>query len=118
MRELQLLDGRRAELSALHAEADADVAALRKQYDAEQKDVDRLEGVSLTRVLAALRGGREDALAREKAEAESARYRLFVAQDHRAALAAELAAVGERRGRAHAMPAPDRGGATAKGERA
>lgn len=40
----------------------------------------RLEHLSLARVLAALHGAREDALAREKAEAEAARYRYAEAQ--------------------------------------
>ncbi len=105
MRERELLDGRRIWLGDLCAAAGAELAALRRTSDSEQKDVDRLEGVSLTRVLVAMRGSREDALARERAEAESARYRWMVARDRLAALTAELAAVDERRAGLDDVPA-------------
>jgi hypothetical protein len=104
MRELEILTVRRVWLSDMCAAASADVAGLRKTSDAEQKDVDRLEGVSLTRVLVALRGARDDTLAREKAEAESARYRLLVAQDHLAGLTSSLAAVDDRLSRLSGIP--------------
>lgn len=53
------------------------VVELRKRYAGERQDVERLEGRSLTRVLATLRGARDDALARERAEAEAVHYRLM-----------------------------------------
>jgi hypothetical protein len=75
----------------------ARIAALSKQIDTltaavaqEQRDVDKLEGLSLTRVLLSLRGAREDTLARERAEADAARYRLAEAQARLAALNREL----------------------------
>jgi hypothetical protein len=105
MRERELLDGRRVWLGDLCAAANADLAALRKTSDSEQKDVDRLEGVSLTRVLVAMRGARDDVLARERAEAESARYRWMVARDRLSGLTDELAAVEERRERLQYVPA-------------
>jgi septal ring factor EnvC (AmiA/AmiB activator) len=52
--------------------------------------------VTVTRVLAALHGSREDALAREKAEAEAARYRVAQAQQRLDAARAELASLEER----------------------
>jgi hypothetical protein len=53
-----------AQLSARKGVAAADLDAAREQYAGEEKDVERLEHLSLTRVLAALHGSREDALAR------------------------------------------------------
>lgn len=55
-------------------------AALQAAHAEEARDVERLEGLSLTRVLTALRGAREDALARDRAEADAARYRVAEAQ--------------------------------------
>lgn len=60
----------------------------------EQKEVDRLEHVSLTRVLMALKGSREEELTREHAEADAVRLRVADAQarleavrtEHQAAL--------------------------------
>ncbi len=57
----------------------------------ELEDVERLEHLSLTRVLASLHGSREDALARENAAAEAARYRVAQAQQRLDAVRAELA---------------------------
>jgi hypothetical protein len=54
--------------------------AARQQYAGDEKDVERLEHLSLTRVLAALHGSHADARARDKAEAEAARYRVAQAQ--------------------------------------
>ncbi len=55
----------------------------------EQKEVDRLEHVSLTRVLVALKGSREEALTREHAEADAARLRVADAQSRLEAVRAE-----------------------------
>lgn len=49
-----------------------EVADLRAAHAAEQEDVEKLEGVSLARLVATLRGDHEDRLARERAEAETA----------------------------------------------
>jgi hypothetical protein len=65
-----------AVLDRLRAERDARATELGD----EEHDVARLEGMSLGRVLSALRGSREEQLARERAEAEVARYRLAEAQ--------------------------------------
>ena len=61
--------GREEQLSGLLGE-------LRAQYGAEEEQVSRLEGMSLTHVLAALHGSRADKLGREKAEAAAAGLRV------------------------------------------
>ncbi|MGY1843333.1 hypothetical protein [Modestobacter sp. SYSU DS0875] len=58
------------------AELDVRLAELAEQAGAEADDVRALEGVSLSRVLAALRGSRAQDLDRERAEADAARLRL------------------------------------------
>ncbi|HXB47455.1 MAG TPA: hypothetical protein VNW50_06790 [Streptosporangiaceae bacterium] len=73
--------------------AAADLTAARQEYAGEEKDVDRLEHLSLTRVLASLHGSRDDALAREKAEAEAARYKIAQAQQRLDAARAEVASL-------------------------
>lgn len=90
-REYELCGQQHAQLRKREQAATADLEAARQQYAGEEKDVERLEHLSLTRVLAALHGSREDALAREKAEAEAARYRVAQAQQHLDAVRAELA---------------------------
>ncbi|MFB9234918.1 hypothetical protein ACFFWC_05125 [Plantactinospora siamensis] len=80
VREYELAEQRSAELLARIRELSAQVSQLRGQYAEEQADVDRLTGLSLTRVLTALHGSRRDTLARERAEADAARYRLDQAE--------------------------------------
>ena len=58
----------------------AEVAARRTALASEQRDVDRLENLSLTRIVASLTGSRDDRLAREQAEAEAAQYRVAEAE--------------------------------------
>jgi len=95
-REYDLCGQQLAALRARERAAAADLDAARQDYAGDEKDVDRLEHLSLTRVLAALHGSREDALAREKAEAEAARYRLAQAQQRLDAARAELASLEDR----------------------
>jgi hypothetical protein len=95
-REHDLCGQLHALLSTREQAAAADLDAARQQYAGEEKDVERLEHLSLTRVLAALHGSREDALAREKAEAEAARYRVAQAQQHLDAARAKLASLQDR----------------------
>jgi hypothetical protein len=59
----------------------------------EDRDVRRLEGMSLTRVLASLAGSRDDRLARERAEGEAAAYRVAAAQAQLDAVNRELTGV-------------------------
>ncbi|HEY0002022.1 MAG TPA: hypothetical protein VGB74_16345 [Actinoplanes sp.] len=96
IRESELLGPRKAGITAAIAQLTGDVDELRRQHAIEQRDVDRLEGFSLTRLLASLRGSREQSLERERAEAQVARYRVAQAQDRLDALRAQLAAVEAR----------------------
>ncbi len=89
-REYELCGRQHAQLRAREQAAMADLDAARQQYAGEEKDVERLEHLSLTRVLAALHGSREDALARERAEADAARYRVAQAQQRLDDVRAEL----------------------------
>jgi hypothetical protein len=84
------------QLSAREETAAAEAAAARAEYAGAEMDVERLEHLSLARVLAALHGAREDALARETAEAEAARYRYAEAQQRLDAVRAELARLENR----------------------
>lgn len=61
IREHDLAGQRLQELSVRIGAARAAVSALRERLDAEQADVERLEGLTLSRVLAAVRGDRDEA---------------------------------------------------------
>jgi hypothetical protein len=76
VREREVLSQRCANLSARHDELNAELASLHERYSAEQADIERLEGISLSRVVASLAGSRDERLARERAEAQAARYRV------------------------------------------
>jgi DNA repair exonuclease SbcCD ATPase subunit len=103
-REHDLCGQLHALLSTREQAAAADLDAARQQYAGEEKDVERLEHLSLTRVLAALHGSREDALAREKADAEAARYRVAQAQQRLDAARAELGSLQDRQAQLAAAP--------------
>ena len=75
--ELDMTRERCGHLRARRDELARQLAALQAQAAGEQHDVQRMEGMSLARVLASLHGAREDRLARERAEAEAARYRVI-----------------------------------------
>ncbi|WP_412741288.1 hypothetical protein [Krasilnikovia sp. MM14-A1004] len=95
-REREILLARSTSLRG-HRDVQAEVLnALLRRHALEQRDVDRLEGLSLTRVWVALRGARQDTLERERAEAGAARYRAAEAQDRLDAIGRELAAVEAR----------------------
>ncbi|SNT63274.1 hypothetical protein SAMN05421812_11541 [Asanoa hainanensis] len=96
LREHEVVGRRSADLRRRADELTGELAALRTRAAAEQLDVDKLEGLSLTRVLASLRGSRDDRLARERAEAETARYRVADASARLAALQREQAAARAR----------------------
>ncbi|GIF21520.1 regulator of replication initiation timing [Actinoplanes tereljensis] len=96
IRERELLGSRKAGINAAITGLTQNLDGLRRRHAIEQRDVDRLENYSLTRLLAAVRGSREQALDREKAEAEAARYRVAQAQDRLDALRAQLAQVEAR----------------------
>lgn len=94
--EREVISQRHADLRARQGELETELAALREQASAERTDLERLEGMSLARVLAALAGAREERLARERAEADAARYRVAEAESRLEAVRGELAAAGDR----------------------
>jgi hypothetical protein len=96
-REFEVCGQRCSDLRARLAAAQADATAAQEQYAGEAKDVERLEHLSLTRVLASLHGSRDDALAREQAEAQAAGYRVAEAKARQAAVNDELTAADDRR---------------------
>lgn len=103
-REYDLCGQQQAQLRERERTAAADLYAARQQYAGEEKDVVRLEHLSLTRLLAAMHGSREDALAREKAQAEAARYQVAQAQQRLDAARAELASLDDRLARLASAP--------------
>ncbi len=90
LREHQLLTGRCAQLTKQHEELSAEVARLRRQLADEHQDVERLERLSLTRIVVSLRGVRENALAKEQAEEEAAKYQVAAAVSRQAMAWQEL----------------------------
>jgi hypothetical protein len=103
-REYDLCGQLHTQLAARERAAAADLDAARQQYAGAEKDVERLEHLSLTRVLAALHGSREDALAREKAEAEAARYRIAQAQQRLDVARGELGSLADRQAQLAGAP--------------
>lgn len=73
-----------------------EVQQLRSAWDQEQADVDRLERVSLSSLLAGLTGRKEERLEQEEAEALAARLRYQTAQRQLDEIQSELAACEER----------------------
>jgi hypothetical protein len=80
LREHEVTSQRCRNLSARQDELETEAAALQQRYSAERTDVERLEGMSLARVLATLASSRDERLARERAEADVARYRAAEAE--------------------------------------
>ena len=97
VREFEVCGQRCADLQVRTKSAQADVTTARGRYAGELHDVERLEHMSLTRVLASLHGSRDDTLARERAEADAARFRVAEAESRLAAVQGELAAADDRR---------------------
>ncbi|NUT32585.1 MAG: hypothetical protein HOV79_05865 [Hamadaea sp.] len=96
VREHELLTRRAADVRRTIAAAEREVAQLGTTLAAERHDVARLEGLTLARVLAALQGTRDDAVAREKAEADAAAYRLAEAQARLKAARLDLQSLTDR----------------------
>jgi hypothetical protein len=105
VREHEVTVRRCADLSGLQSQVAAEVAGLQAQYADERQDVERLEGLSLTRVLTSLRGARDDSLARERAEADAARYRVAEAEARLDAVRREQDAAQDRLRQLAAAPA-------------
>ncbi|MEU2613665.1 hypothetical protein ABZ570_19065 [Micromonospora sp. NPDC007271] len=98
--------GRQVELLLRRVEeAERHLDRLCHTHEREQQDVERLEGRSITRVLASLRGSRDDDLARERAEAELAARREADARAHLAELRREHRAAQARRAELADSPA-------------
>jgi hypothetical protein len=95
-REYDLCQQQHAQQCKREQAASADLNAARQEYAGEEKEVGRLEHLSLTRVLASLHGSRDDALAREKAAAEAARYKIAQAQQSLDSARAEIASLQDR----------------------
>ena len=102
VREAELLRARHAELGGRLAQQEAALTALRKSWAGEVRDVERL---SLSRILAALRGSHAEALSREQAEADAAGYRLAEGESRLAAIRAEHTAVEARLAELADLPA-------------
>jgi hypothetical protein len=96
-RELEVCGQRCADLQVRLRSAQAGVTAARASCAGELHDVERLEHMSLTRVLASLHGSRDDNLARERAEADAARFRVAEAESRLAAVQGELSTADNRR---------------------
>lgn len=96
MREREVTSRRQDDLLARQGELEAELGALRDKAGGERADVERLEGMSLARVLASLAGSRDERLARERAEADAARYRVTESLARLDAVRGELAAAGAR----------------------
>jgi hypothetical protein len=107
LREREIIGSRVALLRRRQGELATDLDHLRKRHALEQRDVEKLESLSLTRVVAGLRGAgrREDRLARERAEADAARYRVAEAGQRLAAIERELAQAEARRSELAGVPA-------------
>jgi DNA repair exonuclease SbcCD ATPase subunit len=96
LREYEVTATRSADVRRRMDEMTGRLAALRARHAGEQEDVERLEGLSLTRVLASLCGTRYDTLERERAEADAARYRVAEAEGQLEALRREREATDAR----------------------
>ncbi len=113
-REYDLCGQQCADLIAREKAAADDLDAARRDVASEEKDVERLEHLSLTRVLAALHGSRDDALARDKAQAEAGRYRVAQAQQRLEAARANLASAQDRKAQLAGAPQAYANALTAK----
>lgn len=100
LREHEITMQRCVELEHRLDEMDRHLASVRGEHVAERKDVARLEGISLTRVLASLRGARDDRLAEEQAQADAAALRVH---DTETRLAAVRRGYGAARARLQAL---------------
>lgn len=104
VRELEVTRQRSADLQARQHQVAQELGTLQAQYQVEEKDVERLEHVSLSRVFAALKGSREEALVREKAEADAARIKVGDAKARLDAVSAEHQAALDRLGQLASAP--------------
>jgi len=80
VRERDVTAKRCSDLRARQNELETELASLQEGYSSEQQDVEKLEKMSMSRVLASLAGSRDEQLGRERAEADAARYRVAEAK--------------------------------------
>jgi hypothetical protein len=104
VREREVTVKRCSDLRARQSELETELASLQERYASEQQDVERLESMSLTRVLASLAGARDERLARERAEAGAARYRVAEAQARLDAVRADQRSAQDRLARLESAP--------------
>lgn len=90
VRELELTQQRCADLRTRQDQIRAEVESLQAQCDLDQKAVERLEHLSFARIVASLKGSRDETVGRERAEADAARYRVADAQERLDAVLQQL----------------------------
>jgi len=105
LNQLRTTNDRLTELRTRQRVLDDEVRQLRAALAAEERDVERFEGLSLARILSSLTGARDDRLARERAEADAARLRFADAEARRVAVRRELEATVARRDELASAPA-------------
>lgn len=86
----------RAALERQVNEARTRLGDARRAYSSEHADVARLEKLTMTRILAGLRGSRDADLDKERAEAQAAEYAVREAESRLQRAEGDLAAVGVR----------------------
>ncbi|MBG0567981.1 hypothetical protein [Actinoplanes aureus] len=96
LREREQLGPRRAGITAAITQVTGELNELRSRLAAEEQDVGRLEGFSVGRVLATLRGVHGRSLEKELGEAEQARERVAEAHNRLDVLHSQLAQVTAR----------------------
>lgn len=95
-RERQLLLARRRELDARAAQVQSEVAGWQDRVAHDRRDVERLQRLTPTRVMASLLGSRDDKLAREQAELDGGALRLDEAEARLVAVQREVDHVDRR----------------------
>ncbi|MEV6305743.1 hypothetical protein AB0M02_40440 [Actinoplanes sp. NPDC051861] len=99
------LEPRRAAVVAAITKLTGELEVLRRREEAEQRDVEKLEGFSVGRVLTTLRGAHGRSLDRERTEAEAARERVAEAMTRLDTLESQLADVKARLAATDTAPA-------------
>jgi hypothetical protein len=94
--ELRAANSRADELRARHEEIGRHLSAAQELRQAEQHDIHSLDGVTLTHVMAALHGSRDDKVARAKAEEQKAAFQAAELTRQIQAIETELNAAQDR----------------------
>ncbi len=105
LREHEVTVERHRDLRERAAIARRQLETLQAGLRSEEADVERLEHLSMARIVASLRGNRDDAIARERAQADAARYRVAESESLLGALDTEIAAARRRIEQLAAAPA-------------